>query len=69
MEKQILGEKIESLNDLVESEREARDMWVSRFEKEHNEHTEMTTELLQSKNVLKDMELDKSNFTLKNQML
>lgn len=65
METTVLNEKIASLDDLVENERAAREMWVARFEKEHSEHSELTAELLETKNELNDLELEKSNLSVK----
>jgi hypothetical protein len=37
--KKQLGDKINSLNDVILAEKETRDMWVERFEKEVKEHS------------------------------
>lgn len=39
MTKKQLGDKINSLNDVILAEKETRDMWVERFEKEVKEHS------------------------------
>ena len=33
------SEKIQSLTDVLQSEKETRDMWIERYEKEQKEHT------------------------------
>lgn len=37
--KKQLGDKINSLNEVILAEKETRDMWVERFEKEVKEHS------------------------------
>jgi hypothetical protein len=34
-----MGDKIASLNDIIQAEKETRDMWIERFEKEVKEHS------------------------------
>ncbi len=34
------SEKIQSLTDVLQSEKETRDMWIERYEKEQKEHTQ-----------------------------
>ena len=43
------SEKIQSLTDVLQSEKETRDMWIERYEKEQREHTQTNAALLQAK--------------------
>ncbi len=38
LQKKQLQDKINSLNDVLTGERETRDMWIERFDKEQKEH-------------------------------
>lgn len=38
LQKKQLNEKISSLNDQISNEKETRDMWIERFEKEQKDH-------------------------------
>ncbi len=40
-------------------------MWVDRYEKEQKDHTDVNTELLMAKSMVKDLELDCSNINIK----
>ncbi len=33
------ADKIQSLNEIIQAEKETRDMWIDRYEKEVREHT------------------------------
>jgi hypothetical protein len=37
--KKQLNEKITNLNEVLQSEKETREMWIERYEKEQKEHT------------------------------
>lgn len=37
--KKQLTEKISNLNEVLQSEKETREMWIERYEKEQKEHT------------------------------
>ena len=37
--KKQLNEKIQNLNEIIAGEKETRDMWIERYDKEHKEHT------------------------------
>lgn len=52
--KKQLNEKISALNDVLTSEKETREMWIERYEKEQREHTTTNAQLLQTKSQLKD---------------
>ena len=49
-----MGDKIASLNDIIQAEKETRDMWIERFEKEVKEHSKTQQDLLSCKSELKD---------------
>jgi hypothetical protein len=34
-----LNEKVQNLNDVLSSEKETREMWIERYEKEQRDHT------------------------------
>jgi len=55
--KKQLQDKIQSLSEAVASEKQTRDMWVERFEKEQKEHSKTQTELLGVRSELKDSQL------------
>ena len=44
--KKQLQEKIQSLQDVLASEKETREQWIERFEKEQKEHTATNAKLL-----------------------
>lgn len=48
------AEKISSLNELLAAEKETRESWIQRFEKEQQEHTETNKQLLTAKSDHKD---------------
>jgi chromosome segregation ATPase len=52
--KKQLTEKISNLNDVLQSEKETREMWIERYEKEQKEHSATNAALLQTKSQLKD---------------
>jgi len=44
--KKQLNEKITNLNEVITSEKENRDMWIERYEKEQRDHTNTNAQLL-----------------------
>lgn len=52
--KKQLTEKINNLNEVITGEKETRDMWIERYEKEQKEHTVTNSDLLQARSDLKD---------------
>lgn len=44
--KKQLNEKIMNLNEIISGEKETRDMWIERYEKEHKEHVVASAQLL-----------------------
>ena len=43
MAKKQLNDKITSLNEVITGEKETRDMWIERYEKETRERTSVET--------------------------
>lgn len=66
MAKKQLNEKIAGLNDVIQGEKEMRDMWIERYEKESKERSVIESELLATKSQLKDMALNVKNNEIKN---
>lgn len=52
--KKQAAEQNSSLNEIVNSEKATRDMWIERFEKEQAAHNQTQQALLQVKSDLKD---------------
>jgi len=44
-----LTEKIQTLNEMLVAEKETREMWIDRYEKEQDDNTKTKGELLQAK--------------------
>jgi hypothetical protein len=63
--KKQLTEKIANLNDILLSEKETREMWIERYEKEQKEHMQTNANLLSSKSLLKDQTLATKNVEIK----
>jgi hypothetical protein len=42
------------LGEIIQSEKDTRDMWIERYEKEQSEHTKTQGELIKAKSDLKD---------------
>jgi len=54
LQKKQLNDKILSMQDQINNEKETRDMWIERFEKEQKDHGRTQGELLSAKSDLKD---------------
>ena len=52
--KKQLGEKVSNLNEIIDAEKDTRNMWIERYEKEQSEHTKTQGELIKAKSDLKD---------------
>lgn len=61
--KQLL-DKIQNLNELVSAEKDTREMWINRYEKEQKSHISTNTELLTAKGSLQDAILKVKNFEI-----
>ena len=59
------AEKVASLNEMLTAEKEARDNWIERYEKEQQAHTATQGELLQARSELKDQQLAFKNAEIK----
>lgn len=49
-----MADKVNSLNEVINAEKETRDMWIERFEKEVKDHSRTQNDLLTAKSELKD---------------
>lgn len=63
--KKQLSEKITSLNEIINGEKETREMWIERYEKEQTDHTNTNAQLLQVKSEYKDQILATKNAEIK----
>ena len=59
MQSHQLNDRINNLTDLVNTEKESREAWITRFEECQRNLTDISAELLQVKSENKDMALDK----------
>jgi len=67
--KKQLNEKIANLNEVITGEKETRDMWIERYEKESRERTTTEAQLLSARSDLKDQLLNVKNAEIKNATL
>lgn len=65
MSKKQLNEKIQNLNDIIEGEKQTRDMWIGRYEKEQQEHATTNAQHMQAKSDLRDQILATKNAEIK----
>lgn len=65
MTKKQLTERITNLNEIINGERETRDMWIERYEKEHKEYSVVSAQLLHEKSEHKDLMLHSKNYEIK----
>ena len=63
--KKQLNEKINNLTEVLNGEKETREMWIDRYEKEQREHTATNAQLLSVKSQLKDQVLVTKNSEIK----
>lgn len=63
--KKQLTEKIQSMQDVLQSEKETREMWIERYEKEQKEHVATNQKLLTERSNLKDQMLMTKNIEIK----
>ena len=63
--KKQLNERINNLNEVITGEKETRDMWIERYEKEQKEHTVTNSQLLTARSDLKDQVLAVKNGEIK----
>jgi hypothetical protein len=54
-----------NLNEIIEAEKDTRNMWIERYEKEQSEHTKTQGELIKAKSDLKDQVLAVRNEEIK----
>lgn len=63
--KKQLKEKIDNMQEIIQSEKDTRDMWIDRYEKEQQEHVKTQGELIKAKSDLKDQVLAVRNEEIK----
>lgn len=63
--KKQLTEKIANLQEVLTNEKETREVWIERYEKEQKEHTTTNANLLHAKSTLKDQILATKNIEIK----
>ena len=63
--KKQLKEKIDNLGEIIQSEKDTRDMWIERYEKEQQEHVRTQGDLIKAKSDLKDQVLAVRNEEIK----
>jgi hypothetical protein len=63
--KKQLTEKNQTLNEMLLAEKETREMWIDRYEKEQDDNTKTKGELLQAKSEHKDALLEIQNLNIK----
>ena len=56
---------MQNLSDVLSSEKETREMWIERYEKEQRDHTSTNAQLLAAKSQLKDQILQAKNAEIK----
>ena len=57
--------KIEQLTEALNEERELREAWIEKYDREQADHTQSHTEILMLKSREKDFELELSNLQIK----
>lgn len=67
IQKRQYVEKITSLNEIIGNERETREMWVERFNKEQTAHNLTKTENLKLRNKIKDLEVEVQNIGIRSE--
>ena len=58
-------DKIANLTEILNQEKETRQSWIERFEKEQKHHSETTQELLLARSAVKDCELEVKEHEIK----
>ena len=67
IQKRQYVEKITSLNEIITNEKETREMWVERFNKEQNAHNNTKNENLKLRNRIKDLDVEIQNMGIRNE--
>jgi chromosome segregation ATPase len=67
IQKRQYSEKITSLNEIIGNERETREMWVERFNKEQTAHNMTKNENFKLRNQIKDLEVEIQNMKIRNE--
>lgn len=64
LQKKQLDEKIHGLKEMLNAEKETRDMWIERYTKEQDELTAVKGELLTARSDWKDAQLEITNLQM-----
>jgi len=67
IQKRQYVEKITSLNEIITNEKETREMWVERFNKEQNAHNTTKNETLKLRNKIKDLDVEIQNMGIRSE--
>ena len=67
--KRQMQEKISNLNDILSGEKETREMWIERYEKEQKEHNITSAKLMDKQGEYRDQMLATKNADIKAQTL
>lgn len=67
IQKRQYVEKITSLNEIITNERETREMWVERFNKEQNGHNNTKNDNLKLRNKIKDLDVEIQNMGIRSE--
>lgn len=67
IQKRQYVEKITSLNEIISNERETREMWVERFNKEQNAHNMTKNDNLKLRNKIKDLDVEIQNMGIRSE--
>jgi hypothetical protein len=64
MQKKQLNDTINNLKESLEAEKTTRDNWIEKFEREQQEHTNTSTQLIQARSDLKDQVMETKNIEI-----
>lgn len=64
MLKKQMNEKVAALQETITQEKETRDLWIQRYEKESTDRTSVESQLLKAKSEYKDMQLNHNNLQI-----
>lgn len=68
MQKKQLSDTINNLRESLEAEKATRDSWIEKFEREQQDHTNTSTQLIQARSDLKDQVMETKNIEIQYQM-
>ena len=65
LSKNQLNDRIKSLSEVINNEKETRELWIARYEDEQKNHTQTNSNLLQARSDMKDVDLELKNAKIK----